>query len=1029
MKQLKHLFLIMVVIFSAVTGVHAFAPVIWTISSGASTSTIQSTINGASAGDTISFSAATYSVGSGLTGKCGITYTGPAISISQYVAGDGRTYWGYYGQTAILSSTFGTAGAILNFFNGSPWTNKCSTPTTIQYLSFMNSGGIYMQASYENVAIQYDNFGNIPGDGGANPASTGIYLDGGNQSSNTAQTFSNITIQWNRIGDVNSCLGPANAYADDSSSDGDGNAGGCNGTIINSSINGVYYYHNNFLHVSEGTHINCPGGGNPGIGSSPCEPSENGATTRNLVVEFNDFSQTHRMDWEEQLQTTSGVVIQYNSLHDKLDTPPFSFGLSMACCIVGTTPPYLNVSSNVIAWNLPPTSGRYGYGIEAWGNQATYSNNWLGISSNYGAAQAITWGWDGAAPSEGLYSVSNNTVCNGNSWAGQQYSGKEVGNSLTPTVQTGNNFTTAACVPVTSVAPTISPAGGSFSGSQTVTFTDAGYSSGPQPLGNTSIWYTTDGSTPVAGTHGTYIVSGGTITVSSTTTVKAVGMWGAQNQTTSYGSGLGFVPSGVVSQTFTLSGGGTPTASTPTFSPGTEGFSVSASVTLADSTPGATIHFTTDGSTPTTSSAVYTGPITVTANTTINALAVASGYLNSAVGTASYTLVAPTLTGATISLTGGGTSMALGSTIQACVNLSYVSPTENTTICGSGTDAYGNTPGGTWVSFGSGLITSSSSGLLNAIAVGSSTIEATVGTFTPTLSVAVTSTPPTFASVSVSLAGGGMSMNTGTTGQACANFFYTSPTVTTQVCGSGTDTYGMAVSAFLSSVTGVASITSPAGVITPVAPGTTNLSASVTGANVFSGVTTQNNVASTSQNTYEADYVIVGPNGLSPQTLSIYVGSGTSGKHIDLGITQATSPTTQATTPLCFGSITESGLTNQLLTATPSSCPALAPGATVWVWMNTDDPALNVGKHTCALVGGCTGTPTSPDYGDCAATVTYGTYTFPSGFSSCPGDVQRTQYFTSLPMSPPFPLNVVTPIVPSHLIIQHSILNNVKVSP
>ncbi len=92
-------------------------------------SNLQSVINGASAGDTISFAAGTYSLGSGLTGKCGITYTGPAIPISQYTAGDGKTYWGYYGQTAILSSTFGTGGAILNFYNGGSWANPCSQQT------------------------------------------------------------------------------------------------------------------------------------------------------------------------------------------------------------------------------------------------------------------------------------------------------------------------------------------------------------------------------------------------------------------------------------------------------------------------------------------------------------------------------------------------------------------------------------------------------------------------------------------------------------------------------------------------------------------------------------------------------------------------------------------------------------------------------------------------------------------------------------------------------------------------------------
>jgi len=76
---------------------------------------------------------------------------------------------------------------------------------------------------------------------------------------------------------------------------------------------------------------------------------------------------------------------------------------------------------------------------------------------------------------------------------------------------------------------------------------------------------------------------------------------------------------------------------TPTFSPGTGTYSTAQSVTLADATSGAVIYYTTDGSTPTTASSVYHSAITVTSTTTINALAVAPGYSNSTVGSATYT--------------------------------------------------------------------------------------------------------------------------------------------------------------------------------------------------------------------------------------------------------------------------------------------------------------------------------------------------------------------------------------------------------
>ncbi len=83
-----------------------------------------------------------------------------------------------------------------------------------------------------------------------------------------------------------------------------------------------------------------------------------------------------------------------------------------------------------------------------------------------------------------------------------------------------------------------------------------------------------------------------------------------------------------------------PTAATPTFSPasGTT-FSSYLSVSIADATPGATIYYTTDGSTPTTSSQVYSGAFTIDASTTVNAIATANGYTQSALGTAGYTYV------------------------------------------------------------------------------------------------------------------------------------------------------------------------------------------------------------------------------------------------------------------------------------------------------------------------------------------------------------------------------------------------------
>jgi hypothetical protein len=66
---------------------------------------------------------------------------------------------------------------------------------------------------------------------------------------------------------------------------------------------------------------------------------------------------------------------------------------------------------------------------------------------------------------------------------------------------------------------------------------------------------------------------------------------------------------------------------------------------MTDVTAGASIHFTTDGSTPTASSPLYSAPFTVnTSGTTIQAIATAPSYSASAVATASYEFQTPTAT-------------------------------------------------------------------------------------------------------------------------------------------------------------------------------------------------------------------------------------------------------------------------------------------------------------------------------------------------------------------------------------------------
>ena len=85
----------------------------------------------------------------------------------------------------------------------------------------------------------------------------------------------------------------------------------------------------------------------------------------------------------------------------------------------------------------------------------------------------------------------------------------------------------------------------------------------------------------------------------------------------------------------------TPTVVMPTFTPAAGTYYETQNVTIACATEGATIHYTLDGSEPTTGSAVYSSPITISETTTVKAFAVKEGLLDSGVATADYTIAHP----------------------------------------------------------------------------------------------------------------------------------------------------------------------------------------------------------------------------------------------------------------------------------------------------------------------------------------------------------------------------------------------------
>src|SRR6266566_4644496 len=159
--------------------------------------------------------------------------------------------------------------------------------------------------------------------------------------------------------------------------------------------------------------------------------------------------------------------------------------------------------------------------------------------------------------------------------------------------------------------PTFSPGGGIYTGSVTVTISET--------TSGATVYYTTDGSTPTTSSA----VYSGALTFTQTTTLKAMA------------AASGMTDSGVASATYTVQ---QQQVATPTFSPAGGTYTGSVTVTISDATSGATIHYTTDGSTPTTSSAVYSGALTFTQTTTLKAMAAANGMTNSGVASATYTV-------------------------------------------------------------------------------------------------------------------------------------------------------------------------------------------------------------------------------------------------------------------------------------------------------------------------------------------------------------------------------------------------------
>jgi hypothetical protein len=168
--------------------------------------------------------------------------------------------------------------------------------------------------------------------------------------------------------------------------------------------------------------------------------------------------------------------------------------------------------------------------------------------------------------------------------------------------------------------PTITPGTGTYTGLQNVSIVSA--------TTGATIYYTTNGNVPSTSVNSFTKLYTAPFQVNATTTIRAIAVKSG-------------IENSAVAVAFLTINSSTPVAATPVINPGTGTYLAPQTISITSSTPGSTIYYTTSGNIPvigTSFTKLYIGSFQVNSTTTVRAMAIAPGFINSAIAAAFITI-------------------------------------------------------------------------------------------------------------------------------------------------------------------------------------------------------------------------------------------------------------------------------------------------------------------------------------------------------------------------------------------------------